>query len=88
MTTTVKIITHQWPVRLTLSDRYSSESPKSRSSSSGYIEEFVPAHSEREVHITDTRHVSIYELPEEATDLDHADRLRMGEGAIPTPIAG
>lgn len=79
MTTNVTIKTHTWPVKLTVNDNHNSQGKKSRRN--GYIceEEFVPANSERTIAVTNTRSVVIEELPEGATDLEHADRLRYGE---------
>ena len=78
MTTSVTVKTHDWPVKVTFYDSYHSEGPKSRTNTNGYTEEFVEANSERELHLTDTRSISFEELPKEATDLDHADKLKLG----------
>lgn len=73
MTTTVKIITGDCPAKLCFSDTISSEGDGYRTSGFSNTEEFIPPHTEREVHITDTRDLVIEELPRKATNLDYEE---------------
>jgi hypothetical protein len=59
MTTTVKLITHDWPVEVTTTDKYGDQ-PATVTTSR------VEPHSETDFHITDTRSLQFAELPRDA----------------------
>lgn len=80
MTTTVTIKTHGQPAQISITDEYSVEDPTAKRNGYNSSREFIAPNSEREVTVTNIRSISVSELPAEATDLDHADRLRFGEG--------
>lgn len=65
MTTTVKITTHDWPVKV--------EQIDVRGERDETVETFeVPAHSERTIYLTSSRHFHITELPRRAPNTDPA----------------
>lgn len=64
MTTTVRLITHGWPVEVQTEDNCSyCTNAGQQVVSHALTTETVPPHSERDFHITDTRSISFKELP-------------------------
>jgi hypothetical protein len=74
MTTTVKVITHSWPVQVTTTD-HGADGQDHRSESR------VEPDSEREFHIHSTRSLSFKELPEDQKSAaEPASETSTGEG--------
>ena len=70
MTTTVIVKTHTWPVCVTISDSYNFDSDTLVRYGHSMEKQFVAAHSERSFHVTNTRSISVAELPENAMGIN------------------
>ena len=79
MTTTVKVITHGWPVQVTTTDHVAD-------GEDNHSAERVEPNSERDFHVHSTRSVAFKELPAEAVaedaDENHADAATSGDGDV------
>jgi hypothetical protein len=62
MTTTIKVITHSWPVEVTTTEH-----------GAGCTTDIVAPNSEREFHVHSTRSLGIVELPEPAKAAEPAE---------------
>lgn len=87
MTTTITLITHGWPVKVTTTDRYSADRTSGGAQqhvvTNTTTTETVAPDSSRSFYITDARSIAFDELP--APPAPEPDPTLPTDGSTPTP---